>query len=181
MEERVRSDPGASLDYDYTTFESLWLSVLQALERRADKQIARQEDALVRAVFRVWNAHERGHLLERLQNARVLRRAWEAWKRRLRHQGDFEGSLPFYLSFHSLVLFSLLHAISCRARVFPAFPSPCHFVRTAGLAKAPRHATNGVHFCSAIRQCTAGVPGPFQVACTVTRAFEAFPSGQDRR
>ena len=64
----------------------------QALERRADKQIARQEGALVRAVVRVWKAHERGQLLERVQHARVLRQAWEIWKRRLRHQGDLEGS-----------------------------------------------------------------------------------------
>jgi protein SFI1 len=62
------------------------------LERRADKQIARQEGALVRAVVRVWKAHERGQLLERVQHARVLRQAWEAWKRRLRHHGDLEGS-----------------------------------------------------------------------------------------
>ncbi|KAN0140828.1 Sfi1 spindle body domain containing protein [Lactarius tabidus] len=63
-----------------------------ALDRRADKQIARQEGALVRAVVRVWKAHERGHLLERVQHARVLRQAWEAWKRRLRHQGDLEAA-----------------------------------------------------------------------------------------
>ncbi|KAH9180760.1 hypothetical protein EDB89DRAFT_2122162 [Lactarius sanguifluus] len=63
-----------------------------ALERRADKQIARQEGALVRAVVRVWKAHERGHLLERVQHSRVLREAWEAWKRRLRRQGDLEAT-----------------------------------------------------------------------------------------
>ncbi|KAH9027675.1 hypothetical protein EDB84DRAFT_1589036 [Lactarius hengduanensis] len=63
-----------------------------ALERRADKQIARQEGALVRAVVRVWKAHERGHLLERVQHSRVLREAWEAWRRRLRRQGDLEAT-----------------------------------------------------------------------------------------
>lgn len=63
----------------------------QGLERRADKQIARQEDALVRAVVRVWKAHERGRLLERVQNDRLLRQVWEAWKKRLRHQRELEG------------------------------------------------------------------------------------------
>jgi protein SFI1 len=63
----------------------------QGLERRAERQIARQEDALVRAVVRVWKAHERGHLLERVQNDRLLRQAWEAWKKRLRHQRELEG------------------------------------------------------------------------------------------
>lgn len=72
--------------------------MLQALERRADKQISRQEGSLVRAVVRVWKAHERGHLLERVHHARVLRQAWEAWKRRLRRQGDLEGSLPNVVS-----------------------------------------------------------------------------------
>ena len=63
----------------------------QGLERRADKQIARQEAALVHAVVRVWKAHERGRLLERVQNVRELRQAWEAWKKRLRHEKELEG------------------------------------------------------------------------------------------
>jgi protein SFI1 len=87
------------------------------LDRRADKQIARQEGALVRAVVRVWKAHERGHLLERVQHARVLRQAWEAWKRRLRHQGDLEGSHTF-LQFHFL---NLIHACSRNSAAALAF------------------------------------------------------------
>lgn len=69
------------------------------MERRADKQIARQEDALVRAVVRVWKAHERGRLLERVENTRLLRQAWEAWKRRLRHKKELEGlaASPFMI------------------------------------------------------------------------------------
>ena len=63
----------------------------QTLERRADKQIVRQDDVLVRAVFRVWKAHERGRLMERVQNARLLRQTWEAWRRRVRHQRKLEG------------------------------------------------------------------------------------------
>jgi protein SFI1 len=71
----------------------------QTLERRADRHIARQEDALVRAVVRVWKAHERGRLLERVYNARLLRQAWEAWKKRLRHQKKFEGLAAVQSSF----------------------------------------------------------------------------------
>jgi hypothetical protein len=173
VEERLRSDTGASLDHDYVCPNNV---LLQALERRADKQISRQEGSLVRAVLRVWKAHERGHLLERVQHARVLREAWETWKRRLRRQGDLEGSLPL---FHRLVLFMLV--ISYRARLCSAFPSPCHFFRTPSLAKSPRHATRGARLCSAICQRAAAVPRSLQVACTVTCAREAFPSGQDRR
>ena len=71
----------------------------QTLERRADRHIARQEDVLVRAVVRVWKAHERGRLLERVYNARLLRQAWEAWKKRLRHQKKFEGLAAVQSSF----------------------------------------------------------------------------------
>jgi hypothetical protein len=76
--------------YDYHQLV-LYSSTPQGLERRADKQIARQEAALVRAVIRVWKAHERGQLLGRVQDARLLRQVWEAWKRRLRHQKELEG------------------------------------------------------------------------------------------
>ena len=64
---------------------------IQALERRADRQIARQEDVLVRAIVRVWKAHQHGRLLERVHNSRVLRHTWEAWKKRLRQQKELEG------------------------------------------------------------------------------------------
>jgi hypothetical protein len=75
----------------------------------------------------------------------------------------------------------LVHTISCCARFFSAFPSPSLFFRTSNLAKALRHATRRASFRSAICQCSAAVPRSLQVACTATRALEAFPSGQVRR
>ncbi|KAI0273395.1 hypothetical protein BC834DRAFT_921486 [Gloeopeniophorella convolvens] len=65
---------------------------VRTLERRAEKHVARQEDVLVRAVVRVWKAHERGRLLERVQNTRLVRQAWEAWRKRLRHHKNLEAT-----------------------------------------------------------------------------------------
>ncbi|TFY83893.1 hypothetical protein EWM64_g113 [Hericium alpestre] len=62
----------------------------KALERRADKHVARQDDVLVRAVMRVWRAHERGKLLVRVQNTRLLKQAWAIWKARIRQQSQLE-------------------------------------------------------------------------------------------
>lgn len=61
------------------------------IENRASKHVARQDDVLVRAVMRVWKAHERGRLLERVRAARLLKDAWAVWKRRMRHQKGLEG------------------------------------------------------------------------------------------
>jgi protein SFI1 len=63
----------------------------------------------------VWKAHERGHLLERLQNTRLLSQAWEAWKKRLRHQRGLEG-LSTGLLF--LVLYRLTHWLVAAALAF---------------------------------------------------------------
>ena|SRR6266851_7702096 len=89
MEECSQSDSGTPFDSHHLGVVTIFCS--QTLERRADKQIARQEDVLVRAVVRIWKAHERGRLAERVQNARLVRQAWEAWKKRLRHQRKLEG------------------------------------------------------------------------------------------
>ncbi|KAI0064613.1 hypothetical protein BV25DRAFT_1852514 [Artomyces pyxidatus] len=71
---------------------------IRTLERRADKHVARQDDILVRAVTRVWKAHERGRLLERVRTLRLLKQSWETWKKRLRHQKGLEDkALAFAL------------------------------------------------------------------------------------
>lgn len=61
------------------------------MENRATKHLARQDDVLVRAVARVWKAHERGKLLERVKAVRLVKDTWAVWKRRLRNQKDLEG------------------------------------------------------------------------------------------
>ncbi|KAI0046680.1 hypothetical protein FA95DRAFT_1542135 [Auriscalpium vulgare] len=74
------------------------LTRIRAMERRADKHVARQDDILVMAVSRVWRAHERGRLLERVRDVRVLRQTMDAWKKRKRQQEELEAQAQnFYL------------------------------------------------------------------------------------
>ncbi|KAI0341741.1 hypothetical protein BDW22DRAFT_1485199 [Trametopsis cervina] len=61
-----------------------------ALEHRAEKYQARQNDVLVRAIWRVWKAHERGKLLERVKGARLLAQTWSVWTQRLHQQRQRE-------------------------------------------------------------------------------------------
>ncbi|THH32104.1 hypothetical protein EUX98_g2082 [Antrodiella citrinella] len=63
---------------------------IRSLERRADKHINRQNDVLVRAVTRVWKAHERGKLLERVMTVRLLKQAWTTWQARIQSQRGLE-------------------------------------------------------------------------------------------
>ncbi|KAI0934407.1 hypothetical protein AcV5_006256 [Taiwanofungus camphoratus] len=79
-------------------------------EGRASKHLARQNDILVRAVMRVWKAHERGKLLERVKTARQLKQAWAVWKRRVRHQRALEDlALAFSVRSSLALLSSALH------------------------------------------------------------------------
>ncbi|TFK54938.1 hypothetical protein OE88DRAFT_1653513 [Heliocybe sulcata] len=64
---------------------------IRSMERKADKHLARQDDILVRAVLRVWKAHERGKLLERVKQSRLLKQSWAAWKMRLATLKQREG------------------------------------------------------------------------------------------
>ncbi len=41
--------------------------------------------------MRVWKAHERGKLLERVRTMRILKQGWESWTRRLQQQRTLEG------------------------------------------------------------------------------------------
>ncbi|KAI0646947.1 Sfi1 spindle body protein-domain-containing protein [Trametes meyenii] len=61
---------------------------IRALENRADKHVSRQDEVLVRAVMRIWKAHERGKLLTRVQGVRLLRQTWTIWKRRMDEQKE---------------------------------------------------------------------------------------------
>ncbi|EMD38501.1 hypothetical protein CERSUDRAFT_153416 [Gelatoporia subvermispora B] len=63
---------------------------IRVLENKASKHIVRQNDVLVRAVMRVWKAHERGRLLDRVRTMRILKQAWGKWKERIEHQKALE-------------------------------------------------------------------------------------------
>ena len=122
----------------------------QVLERRADKQIARQEDALVRAVVMVWKAHERGRLLEREQNAKLLRQTWEAWKRRLRHQRELEGLVSEIMALICSALLTDTATFRCCALFRSKLSDACDVLSTPSLAQASRYATGRERVCLAV-------------------------------
>ncbi|KAI8998736.1 Sfi1 spindle body protein-domain-containing protein [Trametes punicea] len=80
---------------------------LGVLENRAAKHVARQDEVLVRAVMRVWKAHERGRLLTRVRNLRLLRQAWSVWKERVAEQQEREELAQLFASRSSSVLVSV--------------------------------------------------------------------------
>lgn len=61
------------------------------MERRADKYLARQDAFLLRAVARVWKARERGKLLERVRDIRLVKNTMAVWKDRLRERKHQAG------------------------------------------------------------------------------------------
>ncbi|KAG5221670.1 Sfi1 spindle body protein-domain-containing protein [Salix suchowensis] len=63
---------------------------IHALDARADKRLGRQDDILLRAVMRVWKAHERGKLLERVKSLRAVKAAWAAWQNSIAVQRERE-------------------------------------------------------------------------------------------
>ncbi|KAF8136617.1 hypothetical protein EV363DRAFT_1320052 [Boletus edulis] len=82
---------------------------IRRMERRADKHLARQDDVLIRAVTRVWKAHERGKLLERVRALRLLKDTWSVWQERMRQQHQLEDcALAFSLRSNSSALSSTL-------------------------------------------------------------------------
>ncbi|KAF9005590.1 hypothetical protein BDQ17DRAFT_1353427 [Cyathus striatus] len=58
---------------------------LEALNRRSDKYISRQDDLLLRAVIHVWRSRERGRFLEARRSVKVLTNAWSLWRNGVQH------------------------------------------------------------------------------------------------
>ncbi|TFK42645.1 Sfi1 spindle body protein-domain-containing protein [Crucibulum laeve] len=70
-------------------FLGAWKSAvlkIRNMESRAEKHVSRQDALLLHAVTRVWRAHERGHLLERVRTTRLLKQAWTIWQSRLQKE-----------------------------------------------------------------------------------------------
>ncbi|KAG2157290.1 hypothetical protein DEU56DRAFT_763901 [Suillus clintonianus] len=63
---------------------------IRVKEKRADKYLARQDAFLLRAVARVWKARERGKLLERVRDMRLVKNAIAVWKDRIRSRKHLE-------------------------------------------------------------------------------------------
>ncbi|KIK59731.1 hypothetical protein GYMLUDRAFT_74171 [Collybiopsis luxurians FD-317 M1] len=60
------------------------------LEFRVNKHIARRDGVLLRAAVRVWKAHERGKLLEKVKAFRLTKMVWAVWKARMDDQRILE-------------------------------------------------------------------------------------------
>ncbi|KIP09496.1 hypothetical protein PHLGIDRAFT_116291 [Phlebiopsis gigantea 11061_1 CR5-6] len=95
---RVHENQRADLLYDCLVLKHAlrsWKASkdnIRVLEHRAVKHEARQNEVLVRAVWRVWKAHERGRLLERVRGTRLLKQAWAVWQQHLRNLRQREAS-----------------------------------------------------------------------------------------
>lgn len=107
MENCPRSDTCRSISFVQEHFD---LSHLQAMEKRADKHLARQDDVLVRAVTRVWKARERGKLLERVRALRLIKDTWSIWRERMRQYRRLEGDGKYIVTIYMVLIVSRLCA-----------------------------------------------------------------------
>ncbi|KAL0946958.1 hypothetical protein HGRIS_013114 [Hohenbuehelia grisea] len=95
--QRMRENSVADAYYDSVVLQRAvksWKvarSRIRALESRADKHSARQDDVLLIAVARVWKARERGRLLERVRALRLLKSVWAKWRGALAQQYQRES------------------------------------------------------------------------------------------
>ncbi|KAJ3519427.1 hypothetical protein NM688_g9302 [Phlebia brevispora] len=112
---RLRENQGTDRHYDFFLMRRTLLSWkaamdrLKVLDRKAAKHTSRQNDVLVRAVWRVWKAHERGKTLERVRTARFTVRLWQKWQDRLREQREREDlAVAFSLRSSSVLASSSL-------------------------------------------------------------------------
>ena len=93
------------------------LTHLQVQENRAIKHLTRRDDLLVRAIMRIWKAHERGRLLTRVRALRLLRQVWSLWERRMEEQKEREGQLAACLHLARFAqCLQNLHSCSTRGR-----------------------------------------------------------------
>ena len=120
------------------------------MEHRASKHVARRNDVLVRAIMRIWKAHERGQLLTRVRAMRVLKLAWTQWRRRMEEQREREG----HSSFVDLV-FQVISNINSRARA--TVQDALHFSPMCFCAKALARGLPIAPECAVLR-------GPLQQA-----------------
>ncbi|KAF8481539.1 Sfi1 spindle body protein-domain-containing protein [Gautieria morchelliformis] len=89
------------------------------LDSRGDKYLKRRDDLLLRAIIRVWVARERGHLLDRVQSARLTKDAFLVWRRRFQEQKLLEERAVSYSKYASrLLLASVFDAWARRRSLF---------------------------------------------------------------
>ncbi|KAG2158311.1 uncharacterized protein EDB93DRAFT_1120813 [Suillus bovinus] len=82
---------------------------MRVTEKRADKYLARQDAFLLRAITRVWKARERGKLLERVRDMRLVKNSIAVWKDRMRERKHLEDyALAFSMRSDSYTVSSAL-------------------------------------------------------------------------
>ncbi|CAA7271758.1 unnamed protein product [Cyclocybe aegerita] len=89
---------------------SVWkmsINGLKALDNRAEKYVARQDESLLRAVFRIWRARMRGKRLEQFKTLRLMKYAWQKWRYRVgKEEAQLEVSKTFLNRINSRVVAS---------------------------------------------------------------------------
>ncbi|KAJ3505555.1 hypothetical protein NLJ89_g7354 [Agrocybe chaxingu] len=83
------------------------ISGLKALDNRAEKYVGRQDESLLRAVFRIWRARMRGKRLEQFKTVRLVKYAWQKWRYRVgKEEAQLEVSKTFLNRINSRVVAS---------------------------------------------------------------------------
>ncbi|KAF9069947.1 hypothetical protein BDP27DRAFT_1447443 [Rhodocollybia butyracea] len=95
---------------------------IRYLDIRVNKHLGRQDDILLRAVMRVWKAHERGKLLEKVKAFRLIKTTWVAWNVHVHNQRKLEDqALHFSTRLNSssarLAMFSWRQAITTHQNI----------------------------------------------------------------
>ena len=63
------------------------------MEIRGQRYLVRQDAVLMRAIMRVWIAHERGKRFEHMRSAKLQQNAWRIWNQRLEAHRQAEREL----------------------------------------------------------------------------------------
>ena len=108
------------IEYECVNVHGTMVSLLinmQRMENKARKQLALRDEIMMRAIWRVWKAGERGRLLERVRSSRLVSNAFAVWQQRLAQQRELEGA---FLSFPICTISDYLAA---RALAFYSRPA----------------------------------------------------------
>lgn len=89
------------------------LTNMQRMENKARKQIALRDEIMMRAIWRVWKAGERGRLLERVRSSRLISNAFAVWQQRLAQQRELQGTFANLSKHgHELTILQRAHLLS---------------------------------------------------------------------
>lgn len=144
------------------------------MENKADKHMGRQDGLLLRAVSRVWKARERGRLLERVRNVRLVKDAWAVWGHRIQEQKDNTGLYCFCMLESSI---STLFYSRCRECFLPAFRIEFATIDISDLAPGASHTPKRQFLCTAILFRAAAIQDIAEMANTPSRQAQDDQDG----